>query len=321
MAIKHAKTSTKPDSADTSLVRPSDWNAGHIIEAGSIGTAELADGAVTVAKLASTALDGINAYTARRFNFRDDWMYGGTGGTFYQSLAGGNPIALGHHTTDWTTGASILGLTGTGRLGVVALNTGALADARCRVRTCAMGAFDSTKYARLSYEAVLAFEAQASVAEDFTAEIGLVGNKWLLTDSLGDVAGFGHFFRYKRSVGGHKWMAVNRDLDVETAVILDGTTQGGIATVDAGTIQALALPSFGFFRLKVIAYADAAGAGDYAEFYVNDVLCATIDTNMVTHSLAGSVDIRKTAGTTPRYLALDYTDLGYVMRDGQNREP
>jgi hypothetical protein len=263
-----------------------------------------------------------NLYSGDSFLFTEDWKFGGTGGTYYYSLAGGNPLSFGDYTTDWTNNASIGGLTGTGRLGVVALNTGVLADARCRVRTCAMGAFDSTKYQTLSFEAVLAFANKATVTDDYTAEIGLVGNKWLATDSLGDVAGFGHFFRYKRSAGGHKWMAVNRNLDAETQVILDGTINSGVATVDAGTIDDLSLPSYGFFRLKVIATANpSTGAGASAAYYVNDVLCATITTNMVTHSLAGSVDIRKTAGTNSRYLALDYTALGYTMRTGQDRLP
>lgn len=267
---------------------------------------------------ASPVASDVNEYIARTFNFRDDWLYATS---TYQSLAGGNPVHFGHHTTDWTTGASIGGITGSQRLGLVALSTGIETAARCRVRTNAMGAFDSTKYSQMSYEAVVAFDALSTAAQEYYAEVGLVGNKWLLTDSLGDLSGFGHFFRYKRSVGGVKWIAVNRDLDVETAVILDGTTQGGIATVNAGDIAALSLPSFGFFRLKVIAYADSSGVGSYAEYYVNGVLCATISTNMVTHSLAGSVEIRKTAGTTARYIALDYTDLGYVMRTGQDRQP
>jgi hypothetical protein len=263
-----------------------------------------------------------NLYTADSFLFTDDWTYGALI-TFANS--GNNPVNYGIYTTDWTNNASIGPITGSGRLGLTALSTGVLTDARCRVRTGAMGAFDSTKYASISFEAIVAFGNKATVTDDYTAEIGLVGNKWLATDSLGDVAGFMHAFRYKRSVGGHKWMVVNRNLDVENVVILDGTTNGtttAVATVDGGTIDDLALPAYSFFRLKVIATANpSTGAGTSAAYYVNDVLCATITTNMVTHSLAGSVDIRKTAGTNSRYLALDYTALGYTMRTGQDRLP
>jgi len=36
MAIKHNFTSLKPDSGDPTLVRPSNWNDGHLIETGSV---------------------------------------------------------------------------------------------------------------------------------------------------------------------------------------------------------------------------------------------------------------------------------------------
>lgn len=260
--------------------------------------------------------DTSNSYDSTTFTFRDDWTYGAT--QYFSLVAATN---YGNYSTDWTNNARIVPLSGSGRLGVVGLQTGDLEECRCRVRTGALGAFDSTKYSSISFEAVVAFDAQATAGQDYWAEIGLVGNKGSpgQTDNLGDVAGYMHAFRYKRADGGHKWIAVNRNNDVETAVILDGTTQGGITTVDAGTITALSLPDSGFFRLKVIAYADANGAGDYCEFYVDGVLCATISTNMVEHSLAGSVAIQKTVGTTSRYLALDYTELKYTLRDGQER--
>lgn len=279
--------------------------------------ADNTSGAITPSVMRDMAdsVYGENAYAGREFHFRDEWMLGVV---MYYSLAGGQAVVIGNYSTEWTSNARIVPITGSGRLGLVSLQTGEAADGQCRVKTCAMGAFDSTKYSQISYEAVVAFDAVADVTNDYRAEIGLVGNAW----GIPGVRGFGHFFRYERATGGAKWIAVNRNLDVETAVVLDGTTQGGIATVDGGTIHALTLPDGDFFRLKVIAYADAdTGAGSYAEYYVNDVLCATITTNMVTHSLAGSVEILKTAGTTSRYLALDYTDLGYVMRTGQSRSP
>lgn len=53
MAIKHAKTSAKNDGADSSLVQPSDWNASHAIEAGTIVNADVAAAAeIAVSKLA-----------------------------------------------------------------------------------------------------------------------------------------------------------------------------------------------------------------------------------------------------------------------------
>lgn len=303
MAIKHSKVSAKADGADTSLVRPSDWNASHVIDAGSIVTADLADGAVTAAKLASGAAI-TNLFAGRRFTFTDDWMYVGP---LYAHVTGYIGQALGHHTftSQLThTGASVIGITGTGRLGLVGMSTGSTAAGQCRLHTCAMGAFDAggtANMSSISYEAVLAFEAQATVGEDFIAEIGLVGN----------APGYGCFFRYQRSVGGNKWLAVTENLGTETVQVLDGS--GG--SVDAGTIQALSLPSFGMFRLKVVMDSpDGTAASATARFYVNGVLVWTTTSNLPTHSLAGSVEIVKAAGTTPRYLALDYTCLEYQFR-------
>lgn len=311
MAIKHKKVSGKNDTADSSLIQPSNWNDEHNIE----------DATITPDMLNFDASPlNFNAYKAREFHFTEDYKQGDT---LYYSLIGPSSAGYGaHHTIEWTNNSRIVPVTGSGRLGVVSLQTGELASAKCRLHTGAMGAFDSAKFLWLSHETVLAFVTKATVGEDYWAETGLVGNKWAATDDLGDVAGFGHFFRYKRDVGGTKWIAVNRNQDVETAVILDGTTQGGIATVDGGDIDDQAFPNYGWFRLKVIAWADPnTGAGLHADYYVNGVLCASIPTNMVTHSLAGSTMIRKTAGTTNRDLYLDFTDLAYRMRDGQERLP
>ena len=57
MAITHPFVSTKADGGDATLVRPSNWNANHTIGAGTIVTADIADGAITAAKLAAGASD------------------------------------------------------------------------------------------------------------------------------------------------------------------------------------------------------------------------------------------------------------------------
>jgi hypothetical protein len=53
ITVKHSKVSTIPDDADTSLVRPSDWNADHTLT----GTVPVANGGTG----AATANDGFNA--------------------------------------------------------------------------------------------------------------------------------------------------------------------------------------------------------------------------------------------------------------------
>ena len=53
ITVKHTKVSTIPDDADTSLIRPSDWNADHSL----VGTVPIINGGTG----ASTANDGFNA--------------------------------------------------------------------------------------------------------------------------------------------------------------------------------------------------------------------------------------------------------------------
>lgn len=245
-----------------------------------------------------------NLYSGRTFRWVDDWCFNGP---LYATLYGsGTPIGSPPYTATLGGTGRLLGITGTGRLGVVAMHAGETADGQCRLHTCAMGAFDgggSLNMDRITFEAVVAFDTKSTALEGYVAEIGLVGN----------APGYGCFFRYDETVGGHKWLAVTEEGGSETVVILDGTTNGGFATVDGGTIDNLSLPDYGFFRLKVV-YTGTTGVGTSAAFYVNDVLCTTITSTLPTHSLAGSVDMQKTAGTTTRYLALDYTDLKYEFR-------
>jgi hypothetical protein len=56
MAVKHAFTSAKSDGADAALVRASNWNASHTIDAGTITAAELAAGIAGSLTAASAAL-------------------------------------------------------------------------------------------------------------------------------------------------------------------------------------------------------------------------------------------------------------------------
>lgn len=299
MAITHNKVSAQPDSTDPDLVQASDWNADHVIEEGSIGTDELADDANP---------NLVNAYTGRFFRWTDDWFYAGP---MYCTFTGTSGTPVGHHTLTMQGTARLVGVTGSGRLGLVSLQAGETADGQCRVHTCAMGAFDAGGQANMqtiTYEAVVAIENKSTALEEFRVEVGLVGNS----------PGYGAFFRYDRANNGgvHRWSVVAENLGTETVAVLDGTTNGGIATVDAGTIDDYSLPTYSFFRLKVV-LDGTAGVATSAKYYVKRTsdddyfLAATITTNLPTHSLAGSVEIMKTAGTTSRAMVVDYTELTY----------
>jgi hypothetical protein len=236
-------------------------------------------------------------------------------GPMYTTFTGTSGTPIGFHTLTMSGTARLVGITGSGRNGLASLQTGETTDGQCRVHTCAIGAFDDGGEGLLTsitYESVQAFEALATVGEDYVVEVGLVGNS----------PGYGALLRYNRGVGGAKWMAVTENAGTETAVILDGTTQGGVATVNVTAIDALSLPSYGFFRTKVV-LEGAASTATSAKFYVASAgaYVATITTNLPTHSLAGSVEILKTAGTTSRYLALDYTRLIYEYAAAGTRLP
>jgi hypothetical protein len=66
MAIKHSKTSTVPDGGDSSLVRPSDWNASHLIEAGTIVNADISNSAAIAETKLALASDAVAGVASRR---------------------------------------------------------------------------------------------------------------------------------------------------------------------------------------------------------------------------------------------------------------
>lgn len=268
-----------------------------------------------------------NLYRGSEFHFVNDWV---APNTTYQSLV---PTAtVGDWSSDWYGASALVPQYGTGRLGVVALTPGTGPASYCRMKTIAGGALDCATFQRIEAEAVVGVNQLSNATNEFWVEVGLVGNGWVATvdPATGYKSGFAHCFRYKRTEGGTKWSAVNREQDTETVVTLDGATHGGVPTVDAGTIAPV---NFGgaagagsnMFRLLVKLYADASGgpgAGSRAEYWVNDVLCATVTTNMVTHSLAHSLNILTTAGTAAtQALYVDYTRLSYYTLPGVVRLP
>lgn len=242
--------------------------------------------------------------TAGVIDLVDDFFYVGP---MYTTFAGTSGTPVGWHTLTEQGTARLIGITGTGRQGMVSLQAGETEDGFCRLHTIAAGAFDDGGQANLSlisYECVIGVEDLSSGSEEYIVEAGLVGN----------APGYGCFFRYQRTVGGVKWLAVTEDSGTEDVLALDGTN----GTTDGGNIIAYTLPNSGFVRLKVVMESsDGTAANANAKFYVNGTLCATKTAQMPTHSLAGSINIVKTVGTTNRSLAVDYARLRYVFRSAR----
>jgi hypothetical protein len=91
ITVKHTKVSTIPDDADTSLVRPSDWNADHTL----VGTVPIANGG-TNATTAADALTNLGAYPASNPN-----GYTSNTGTV-TSIVAGTGLSGGTITTSGT---------------------------------------------------------------------------------------------------------------------------------------------------------------------------------------------------------------------------
>jgi hypothetical protein len=120
--------------------------------------------------------------------------------------------------------------------------------------------------------------------ETFTVRIGFID---LLTGNGTD----GLFYRYTDSVNGGRWEAVARSGGSETA---DDT---GVA------------PTAGVYQILEVS---VNSTGTQCDFYIDDVLTASITTNIPTGSSNLTnimAKIEKSAGTTLRYIALDWYDF------------
>jgi len=104
ITVKHTKVSTIPDTDDTSLVRPSDWNADHTLT----GTVPIANGG-TNATTAADALTNLGAYPASNPN-----GYTSNTGTV-TSIIAGTGLSGGTITTSGTIAidSTVATLTGT----------------------------------------------------------------------------------------------------------------------------------------------------------------------------------------------------------------
>ena len=118
ITVKHNKVSTIPDTTDTSLVRPSDWNADHTL----VGTIDVANGGTgastltgyvkgngtsamtAVATVPSTDITGLGTMSTQNAN-----AVAITGGTINGTTIGATTPATGKFSTLEATGNSTLG--------------------------------------------------------------------------------------------------------------------------------------------------------------------------------------------------------------------
>lgn len=113
MALKHSKISAKSDGGDSSLVQPSDWNAGHVLDADGV------DIPTHGTEPAAPAADNIRLFSAKLANGRAALAGKGPSGVsvFMQAHFGTTKIAMaqpaGGGTTVSTFGMAALGATGT----------------------------------------------------------------------------------------------------------------------------------------------------------------------------------------------------------------
>jgi hypothetical protein len=234
---------------------------------------------------------GKNLYSDLEYAWNDEWLLGqqlAVGNGWNGSALGGRPYSL----TLVGANTAITPVTGTQRMGVVSLDTGTTNAGIASFSTAATLARDSNAFGTISFEWVGGIANQSTAGEAYHVTLGLVGN----------APGYGCYFVYdpQNALGGNPtnlqcWQAWTMEAGVPTQVLLPGNL-----------VTDVAFPNTGISRLKVVYNAQAPLVANY---YINDVLVASIATTLPTHSLAGSVEIVKTNGVNVRKVYTDYTSF------------
>lgn len=200
---------------------------------------------------------------------------------FLASITAGK---LGWIVTTSGSGASgqlgVYGVNGTEKaLGVLQLDTGTTATGRATLNR----SINTVQMGYCSFEQVwrLAVEELSTPTERFTVYCGFIDNT-----GSGDHSD-GVYFRYRDDLNSGQWQCVCREGTIETVVD---------TSVIVNTV-------YNIFRIVVNSNATQA------MFYINDVLVATINSNLPSTqgNLTGvGAKIEKSVGSTQRNISIDY---------------
>lgn len=205
----------------------------------------------------------------------------------YSDFLEANPDDSGFNTANTGTGASVqmttVGVDATEKcLGVMECDTGTTATGRATASLdlasiiFGFAEFDLTWRSRV--------ETLSTVTDTFTARLGFIDSSGAgeCVDAL--------MFRYSDAGSTPNWFAVARNNNVETSV------NTGVA----------ATTNFSRFNIKL------NEAGTSATFFIDDILVATITTNIPSGAgrwVGVGMKIEKSAGTSVRDIQSDYYDL------------
>lgn len=169
-----------------------------------------------------------------------------------------------------------------GHPGIMTLSTAAGVAASASVRTFQTALMPGTAY--LDFRVCANLPVASGVVETYIARSG-----FMPVNAGATAPTDGIFFRYTDAVNGGRWECVCRVGGVETA------TDSGVA------------PNFGAYDNLEILVNNAATS---CAFYINDVLKATVTTNIpVGVGVGANTHIAKTLGVTPTLYLVDYMSL------------
>jgi hypothetical protein len=263
-------------------------------------------GAVNTLEEAEGGAGASNAWDSTSLAWVDDFLWQGT----LTIASGWDQLPFGsiYGLKGSGTGARIdCNNGGTGRIGVVEMETGTDVNGHCTLRTeitsCDFGVGTWT------YEAVVAFTTASDAANEYVAVIGFADTHYQTEQTRGA------YFLYDRAneaVGGanaanaQKWQCVT--------AYGGGAGDRTLTLVDSPLIESVSWPNTGVYRLKIVANTTSV------LFYINDTLVATHTTDVPATgpgACGAGLSIHKTAGAAASIMNVDYTRLAVTLNEAR----